>query len=389
MNSHPSRIMIIAGEASGDFHASRLVDSILEQSPNVSFSGMGGAQMQSAGVDILHSCENISVTGFLDAIKVIPELRKIRSDLVEYAIEKSPDIVIFVDFPGFNTNLVRKLKKNLVKSQMVYFIPPQIWGWRPARAKKIADFFDLVLTIFPFEKQFFEKYNVHAHYIGNPICFELMNKTKTGLSKEHFGIDDSYKIIAFVPGSRKKELNRHLPHMIDAARILHPEFSKTVFVISEANSLPKGIIDSALLNSEKFILPYRGELSELLGVADFAVVSSGTASLEASVMGLESILLYRTDFITYLLCKYFLMRVDYVGLTNLIIGEEVVPELLQRKVNGVEIANSVRKILEGRKNTEEKKSYIKDIRKKLSSSDPYKNASEIILEDWFVNAQSP
>ena len=388
MKSQPTSIMIIAGEASGDFHASRLVNSILERFPSISFSGMGGLQMESAGVEILHPYENVSVTGILDAIKVIPDLRKVRSDLLEFAIQNKPDIVIFVDFPGFNMNLVNTLKKNLVKSQMVYFIPPQIWGWRPSRAKKIRKFFDLILTIFPFEKKIFEKYNVPTHYIGNPVCFELMNKPKTELTKEYFGIDETYKIIALVPGSRKKELNRHLPHMIDAARILHPEFSKIVFVISEEISLPQGIIDSFLCNSDKFIFSYRGELSALLDISDLAVVSSGTASLEASVMGIESILIYKTDPITYFLAKYFLMRVDYVGLSNLIIGKEVVPELLQRKVKGDEIAKLVRNIFAGENNTKEKKYYIEEIKKRLTSSDPYKNASELILKDWFENAKS-
>ena len=128
MKPKPSRIMIIAGEASGDLHASRLVNSILEQIPKVSFSGMGGTHMDSTGVEILCSYENVSVTGILDGIRVIPDLLKTRSKLLKFALKNKPDIVIFVDFPGFNMNLVKTFKRNLLKSRMIYFIPPQIWG---------------------------------------------------------------------------------------------------------------------------------------------------------------------------------------------------------------------------------------------------------------------
>lgn len=378
--------MIIAGEASGDLHASRLVSSISEQYPQIMFSGMGGPYMDSAGVEILFSYENVSVTGILDGMKVIPELMKTRSKILKFAIEKKPDIVIFVDFPGFNMNLVKFLKKNLLKSRMIYFIPPQIWGWKPSRSKKIAKNFDLILTIFPFENEFFKKSNIPAKYIGNPICFELMQKTKTSLTKNHLNIENSYNIIALVPGSRGKELNRHLPAMIDAARILHSELSKTVFVVSEANSLPKDTIHSFLNKSENFILPYRGKLSELLKISDFAIVSSGTASLEASVLGVESILIYKTDILSYFLAKYFLMRVDYLGLSNLIVGEEVVPELLQGKVNGIDIAKLVRNLfIEGNKFKQEKP-FISEIRKNLESSNPYTKASEYIFDDWIENA---
>ena len=174
--------------------------------------------------------------------------------------------------------------------------------------------------------------------------------------------------------------------MIDAARILHSELSKTVFVVSEANSLPKDTIHSFLNKSENFILPYRGKLSELLKISDFAIVSSGTASLEASVLGVESILIYKTDILSYFLAKYFLMRVDYLGLSNLIVGEEVVPELLQGKVNGIDIAKLVRnRFIEGNKFKKEKP-FISEIRKKLESSNPYTKASEYIFQDWIENA---
>ncbi len=379
--------MIIAGEASGDLHASRLVNSILEQVPKVSFSGMGGTHMDSTGVEILCSYENVSVTGILDGIRVIPDLLKTRSKLLKFALKNKPDIVIFVDFPGFNMNLVKTFKRNLLKSRMIYFIPPQIWGWRPSRAKRIVESFDLLLTIFPFEKDFFGKDNIPVKYIGNPICFELMQKTNTKLTKNYFGIDETHHVIAIIPGSREKELNRHLPHMIDAARILEKKFSKTIFVVSEAKSLPEGIIDSFLTKSEKFIFTYRGELSELLRISDFSIVSSGTASLESSVVGVESILIYKTDFLTYLLAKYFLMRVDYIGLPNLIAGEEVVPELLQRKVNGPEIAKLVENTYVEVGGNKEEKHFITQIRKRLESPDPYKNASKLILKDWVDNAE--
>ena len=313
-----TKFYIISGERSGDLHASNLVLAMQKLDLNSKFRGMGGSYSADAGVDLVVDYSEVGVMGFLEVVlgfrKVLKYLSLIKKDLLVYR----PDALILVDYGGFNMKIAAFAKENGIPVH--YYIPPKVWAWNQKRALKLKAFTDQIYSILPFEPEFFEKYDMNVHYVGNPLLDEI-RKFK---SHDFFFQKNelSYQpIIALLPGSRKQEINGMLDRLVSFVR----EFPNAQFVIAGVGSLPELAYDPARTAGIKVVID---QTYDLLSHATVAVVASGTATLETALFRVPQIVVYRTSSISYMIAKN-LIRVPYISLVNLIAGKEVVKELIQ------------------------------------------------------------
>ncbi len=312
------RLYILSGERSGDLHASNLVLAMKSLDHSVSFRGMGGSYSRDAGVDLAVDYSEIAVMGFLEVVlgfrKVLKYLRRVKRDLLAYR----PDALILVDYGGFNMKIAAFAKENGIPVH--YYIPPKVWAWNQKRALKLQAITDQIYSILPFEPEFFQKYDMEVHYVGNPLLDEIR---KFQPHDFFFQKNDlSYQpIIALLPGSRKQEIDGMLDKMIQLVR----EFPNAQFVVAGVDSLPDTVYEPARNAGIKVVV---NQTYDLLSHATAAVVTSGTATLETALFRVPQVVVYRTSSVSYLIAKS-LIRVPFISLVNLIAEEEVVKELIQ------------------------------------------------------------
>ncbi|MDA0999565.1 MAG: lipid-A-disaccharide synthase [bacterium] len=380
MTSSKRRIMMVAGEPSGDLHAACLAAELQKRYDHLEIFGMGGEQMRRAGAEVIHDIAAHGVIGFLDVPKAYFQLRKIRNDLVRRVRRSPPDVVIMVDYPGFNLAVAGALKKLPDPPRLAYFITPQVWAWWEGRSKKIARLFDFSLSIYPFEPAYFQKEGGRAVYVGNPLAYALRDFPSREQSRESLGIPEGGRTIALFPGSRMKEIERLLPPMAGAARRLREKYSDAFFAVSEAEALPPGTVAGRLSPDERFIHVVRGSANALMRAADAAVLASGTAALETALLETPMVVVYAGDRLSYFLVKYFLLKVDYISLVNLMSGKGAVPELYQADVRPEKIAALMIDILENPGLSSAQKEAFARVRSMLSEKNPYAAAADHIRD---------
>ncbi|MBC6366547.1 lipid-A-disaccharide synthase [Algoriphagus sp. AK58] len=313
-----NKIYIISGERSGDLHASNLVRAIKSQDSSIKFRGMGGNYSREAGVDLAVDYSEVALMGFLEVVlgfrKVLKYLNLVKRDLLEY----KPNTLILVDFGGFNMKIAAFAKKNGIAVH--YYIPPKVWAWNQKRALKLKETTDQIYSILPFEPDFFTKFGMKVHYVGNPLLDEIRKFTPHDFFFQKNEL--SYQpIIALLPGSRKQEINAMLDRMISLVK----EFPNSQFVVAGVDSVPKEVYEPARKAGIKLVFD---QTYDLLSHATAAVVTSGTATLETALFRVPQIVVYRTSPISYQIAKR-LIRVPFISLPNLIAGKEVVRELIQ------------------------------------------------------------
>lgn len=337
--------MVVAGESSGDVHAAHLVKALSARIPGLGTCGMGGRWMAEAGVRLIHDIGAISIVGFAGVPRAYPRLRRIKKDLLRNIRERKPRAVIFVDYPGFNLSLARSVRALPRPPKLVYFITPQVWAWWRGRARAIAEVCDLALNILPFEPRIFRELGGRAEFVGHPLAYALRDAPSREAARRSLSISADERAIALLPGSRLREVDAHAEAMAGALGILREETPGLRFLISEADSLPEGYVSERLKPPGGGMRPVRGDSHRLIRAADAVVVASGTASLETALLGAPMVVIYAGDALTYLLAKYFLLRVDYISLVNLLSGREAVPELHQSRVRPRHIADALREVL--------------------------------------------
>ncbi len=334
MQNGRRKFLVVAGEASGDKHAARVVQELAVLFPEADFYGAAGPKMRDAGVrDVIRSDE-LSIVGLIEIAKALPLFLRARRDLLRAARAERPDAAILVDFPDFNLKLARSLKKQGIK--VVYYISPQIWAWRAYRIRSVRRYVDLLLTILPFEKKWYAERGIHhVEYVGNPLAREVhATEEKADFCRRH-GLDTERPIIALLPGSRHKEIVRILPELLRAAARMLEEDGSLQFVIAFAFERQRGELDAALATleeSERSLLAgvkmFVGETYNALNAADAAAVTSGTATLETGIIGTPMAIVYKSSAINYKLLRP-LIRVEHFGLINLIAERRIAAELIQ------------------------------------------------------------
>jgi len=370
----PTQILLSAGEASGDMYAASLA-SELKKRADVAIFGMGGAQMRAAGVATTTDYSEVAVLGITEILKHLPQLRRAMRNLVGEALSRKPALAILTDFPGFHLRLARKLKPLGVRN--VYYICPQFWAWRPWRANLVRRRFALALCIFPFEEKFFADAEVPVKFIGHP----LVGQVRAAISRQEFagkhGLRESYKTIAILPGSRPGEIKRHLPTLVESCGELerqHP--GQYNFVLALAAETNLGEVRTMMRPLPSLTI-VQGDTYSALASADAAIICSGTATVEAALLDVPMVVVYKVSKLTALLAKP-LIRTKFFGMVNLIAEKEVAPELIQEKFTPRNVAREVRNLLEPSRAVQAH-TELAEVRRRLGPPGAVERAAEAIL----------
>ena len=353
---------LIAGEASGDMHAANLMKELLYADAEAQFKGFGGDKMQLQGLQLVKHYKELAFMGFLEVIANLNTIRKnlalAKKDIQSF----QTDVLILIDYPGFNMRIA-KFAKNL-GIKVVYYITPQVWAWRQRRIKQLKRYTDLLLPILPFEKQFFAKHGVESKFVGHPLLDELtINSGKS--------VETEKPIIALLPGSRKQEIKKMLPLMMELA----DHFLDYQFIIAGAPSIPSSFYRS--ITGDSYLPISTDKTYEVLKGAKVAVITSGTATLEAAILQVPQVVCYRTSGFSYWIGKQ-VIKVPYISLVNLILNQQVVAELVQADYNKKQLIQEIDKLLNKKHRTVLLEQYKKLI-KKLGAKGASKRAAQAVI----------
>lgn len=335
------RIFIITGEHSGDIHASRVVNELKKDCPNLIIEGIGGENLKNAGVKLFSGQEKMSAVGF--SFKMLFDHLTLGKRVVDYLQnEFKPDLILLIDYGAFNLNIAKFLKKNNKSLKIYYYIPPQIWATRKWRIKAVKKYVDKVLCIFPFEKEMYENQEIETHYCGHPLISQLPAPVNRDEFFERHGLDKNKKLISIFPGSRTFELKNLMKIFIKSAEILKKLHPDVQFLVSHAPNLPDDVFNKYLEKADFKVI--KGENHSMLSVSDALILASGTVALEACLYQTPMIIAYRGPWLLYFI--YLLVRcINRVSLPNIIGDKYIVPELIQMNAKPDLIAYNIEKLL--------------------------------------------
>ncbi|MBE9592233.1 MAG: lipid-A-disaccharide synthase, partial [Proteobacteria bacterium] len=370
--------MIVAGEASGDIYGAHLVVAIKELDPCIEFFGLGGPEMERVGVRIMHQLSAMAVVGMTEIVPKIRYIFRVSRELKQSLKVTPPDLLILIDYPGFNLHLAKKA--HLLGIPVFYYIPPQVWAWREGRVRKIAKRVDRLAVILPFEKEFYRKHGLKAEYVGHPLLdISSLTSDKEEI-KEHLDINHNRTpILGLFPGSRDEEIGSLLPEMIGAAEIISHDFPHLYCVLPLASTVKENVVTPYIKNAKIDIKVGRLDTKEVLKIADLALIASGTATLEAAIMETPMIIAYKVSFLSYMLGR-FLIKVSNIGLVNLVAGNAIVPELIQGKATSLRLAEEALAILRNEALKRDMKEGLKLVHEQLGQGGASKKAARIAGE---------
>ncbi len=340
------RIAIIAGEASGDLLAARLIKALLARYPDLQFEGIAGPEMQAAGCRSFFPMEKLSVMGLVEVLKDLPELLSIRKQLLQTWRADPPDLFIGVDAPDFNLPLAAKLHDLGVAT--VHYVSPSIWAWRERRIKKIQGHIDLMLTLFPFEVDFYQRHGVNARFVGHPLADEIVFDADKVSARQALGLHEARNVLAVLPGSRRSEVKALGAVFLQTAWRLqqqYPDLQIVIPIVRPALQLWLETIRHKLTPALQ-VHYLQGQSRTLMQAADYILLASGTAALEAMLAGRLMVAAYRVSELTRFLLRVFrLLKVRYVTLPNHMADEALIPELLQQQANAPELLKAMQELI--------------------------------------------
>ena len=369
----PIPLLLSAGEASGDMYAARLATA-LRQRIDVQLFGMGGPQMRAAGVEIVMDYSEVAVVGITEILKHLPSLLQAMNRLVMEAVRRKPALAILTDFPGFHLRLARKLRPNGV--QNVYYVCPQFWAWRPWRVNLIRRRFAKALCIFPFEKEFFSRAGVPTEFIGHPLVGAVVpTKDRKQFCEQH-GLTPSRTVVTVLPGSRSAELLHHLPVLEEACARINGKVPAQ-FVVAAARPQDVDLLKTGW-PSGLSLRVVEGETYNALAAADAAIVSSGTATVEAALLNVPAVVVYRVSPLTAKLAKP-LVRTPYFAMVNLIAEKRVVPELVQDDFTPQAVADETLRLLQDPNARNNQRAGLAEVRRRLGPPGAVERAADQIV----------
>jgi lipid-A-disaccharide synthase len=378
-----NNVLMIAGEASGDLHGASLIRELKKLDGSLKIFGIGGNKMQTEGMELIYHIDKMSFLGFIEVVKHLPFIKKVQSELIENVKKLNVEEVIFIDYPGFNLNFAKKLKALDLKPQLklIYYITPQVWAWGKGRVNKIKKLFTKVLVVFPFEERFFNEKKVDVEFVGHPLIQEIKGYdfiSRNTLDTK-FNLNPAKNILLILPGSRQQEVKSIFPESIKAASKLADELNMQVVVACSSSIDEKIFYD---LTSEKNFTVIKDHTYDLLKYSKFGIVKSGTSTLEAGLMELPMVIVYKTSGITYTIGKS-LVKIKNIGMANIVLEEQVVPELIQNDANSKNIYETAKKILSDEKMLNQMKLKLNRIKKILGDKNAPEIAAKIIFS--FLN----
>ena len=337
-----AKILISAGEASGDIHAAAVTAALKQIDSSVEVFGMGGDALRAAGGEVLFDIKDHGVMGFVEVIKKLPDLFKLRSDFARVMDERQPDCLVVVDYPGFNMKLAKVAHDKGIP--VVSYIAPSAWAWNKGRAKNVAKIVDKVACIFPFEYDVYEEAGAPVEFVGHPLL-DIVHPTMERAEAEAWaGKEAGHPLVLLMPGSRLMEIEKMLPTLLEGAKLLKKQLPEVQFAMPRAGTIPLELLQSKIKASGLEIKITEGHNYDLFSVADLALATSGTVTLEAALCGLPSVIVYRTSALNAFIARR-VINIPNIGLPNIVAGRQILPELLQEDFTPANVANTAVELL--------------------------------------------
>lgn len=369
------RVMISAGEASGDIHAGAVAAALKQIDSSIEVFGMGGECLRAAGGEVVFDIKDHSVMGFVEVVKKLPDILRLKRDFVQLMRERKPDVFMTIDYPDFNMRVAKIAHEMGIP--VLSFIPPSAWVWRKGRAKKVAAFADKVACIFPFEYEVYKEAGANAEFVGHPLV-DIVKPSMTRAEAEVWaGKDSSKKLVLLMPGSRLMEIEKTLPTLLEAGKLLQKQRPDVQFVLPRAGTIPLELLESKIKASGLEVRITEGHNYDLFSIADLALATSGTVTLEAALCGLGSVIVYRAAALTFFIAKLF-VKIPHIGLPNIVAGRQVMPELLQDDFTPARVAEEAIKLLEEPRNAQLHKD-IAEVRERLGAPGAVQRVAELII----------
>ncbi|MDR3665501.1 MAG: lipid-A-disaccharide synthase [Ignavibacteriaceae bacterium] len=370
-------ILIIAGEASGDLHGSALISELKKIDSSLNFFGIGGSRMKNSGMNVLYPIDKFAFLGFIEVIRHIPFIKKVQGEILKLVKEKDIRNAVLIDYPGFNLSLAKKLKASGL--YIFYYISPQIWAWGAGRIKKIRLLINKMIVVFPFEEELYRNNNVNVEFVGHPLI-ERINEFKLYTKEEFFDkfdLDLTKEILLILPGSRENEITHIFPPALKAAEKLANDFNMQTIIACADNIDPDIFYKNSKNLNFKVI---KGFNYDLMNLAKIGIIKSGTSTLEAGLFTLPMIIIYKTGLLTFLIGRN-LIKLDTIGMANIIAGYKIVPELIQGKADYKNIYFECKKILSDNNLYLSIKNKLSVIKEKLGQMGASRNAALIIYRE--------
>ncbi len=372
----PKKILMVAGEVSGDIHGAHLVEAIHRIDPKIQLLGMGGEGLERAGMKVLFHSQDLAVVGITEVFLKLRIILRAFRILKQSLDQENPDLVILIDFPDFNLRLAKSVYRKGIP--ILYYISPQIWAWRPRRVHLIAQRVRKMIVFFPFEVPFYEAAGVEVEWVGHP----LLDIVKPTLSKEEafqrFGLDPQRRTIGLLPGSRIQEVERLFPSLLASAHLLYREVPDLQFIIPLAPGIPRTTLSSLLSNISIPVKVVEGWTYDAMNLSELLIMASGTTTLEAAILGKPMIIIYKVSLPSYWVGKA-MVRVDHIGLANLVAGERIAPELIQKDVNPQRISEEALRILKDSGFQQKMVESMQEVRQRLGHPGAAQRAARIVV----------
>lgn len=341
-NHKNKTVLIIAGEASGDMYGASLVREMLNRDPALKFYGIGGNKMLQEGVQLLADASTMAVVGLTEVVFKLKDILKIMRTIKKSLDERRPDLVILIDYPDFNLAVAKAARRHNIK--VLYYISPQIWAWRQSRIEQIKKTVTRMAVILPFEVETYRRHGFAADYVGHPLLDMIKTTYSKKDSRKKFNLHEDKITIGILPGSRMSEIKKLLPELLQAATIMKDSIPELQFVVPLADTLEEKNLTGIIAGFPIEVNVISGHTYDVVSCADLALVASGTATLETALLKVPMIIVYKISPLSYFIGKLF-VRVENIGLVNIIAGKTIVPELIQNDANGARIAREALSIL--------------------------------------------
>ncbi len=370
-----SRILISAGEASGDVHAGAVTRALKKIEPDCEVFGMGGDCMREAGGEVLFDIKEHGVMGFVEVVKKLPALFKLRSDFGRVMDERKPDCFVTVDYPGFNMKLAKLAKEKGIP--VVSYIPPSAWAWNKGRAPKVARLVTKIASIFPFEYDVYKEAGADVEFVGHPLIDIVKTSMPVEEAAAFAGKEPGRRLILLLPGSRLMEIQKMLPTLLEAAKLIAQKEPDIDFAMPRASTIPKEMLEGMIKASGLNVKIVEGHIYDVMSVADLALATSGTVTLEAALCGLGCVIVYRTSPISAFIARR-VINIPDIGLPNIVAGKHILPELLQEDFTSEKTAQEALHLLEPERNAQMKQdlAYVKE---RLGAPGAVNRVAELIL----------
>ncbi|MDI6803437.1 MAG: lipid-A-disaccharide synthase [Bacteroidota bacterium] len=369
------RLMIIAGEASGDLHGAGVVKELKSRFKDIEIFGIGGNKMQREGMQLVYHINELAVMGLLEVVKKLPTIRSVSRTLESLLTNRRPDAVLLIDYPGFNLRFAEKVRKAGIK--IFYYISPQLWAWHPSRIKKMKGIIDKMFVVFPFEEEIYKREGIEVEFVGHPLLDVIEEPQPKADFCKRYSFDKSKPIIGLFPGSRKQELEKIFPPMLHAAKILETLYDAQIAV--GVASVFEGDYIKSFLYEDSSVRLLQNATYDLMKNSDVAIVTSGTATLETACFQTPMVIVYKTSWLTYLAAR-LMINIKNIGLANIVAGKTIVPELIQHRANAEKIAAAAGKFLTDKTLSDKTRIDLKSVYEKLGERGAAKRVAENILK---------